>query len=487
MLAELAISPVPSFPPVARMSARRAFGRTAAAAGGAMFARRMSGARRRRAALGCAGALALASIGCAAQAQTVIVDQAALLPRVLVNPNDNDANFAYARASAEARDYEAAIVALERTLFFNPNLTRAKYELGVLYYRLKSWEMAQRYFEDALAMPGLEPDLRERIEIMLPAVKKEMAPSRLSGVLQLGVGYSSNVPVAPAFGFVRSNGADIPNPGPYYQRGGANLTALGEVRHVYDFENQRGDVWESRFAGIATSQFAFGELSSILVEATTGPRLALAPEALPGASIRPYAVASYATLALGRLGSSIGGGVTVRFPFGSVFYVEPGVEWRHLDIAATNRFLEVASTQNTGSQWTGSLAARWSATDRLTFDGKILFGRNSSITSTLTSRRFGLEGAMRYEFDPPSEAIGWRWSVTPFVRYTETRFDAADPFVDPFVTRVDRQIRIGSQIDMPITKMFGVAALVQYMRNNSNLPNYRASAWSGLIGPTLRF
>ena len=53
--------------------------------------------------------------------------------------------------------------------------------------------------------------------------------------------------------------------------------------------------------------------------------------------------------------------------------------------------------------------------------------------------------------------------------------------------RVDRQIRVGSQFDMPITKMFGVAALVQYMRNNSNLPNYRASAWSGLIGPTLRF
>ncbi|MCC0001727.1 MAG: tetratricopeptide repeat protein [Methylobacteriaceae bacterium] len=452
-----------------------------------MYRKNLFGARRRRGVAGYASALALMLAAGAAQAQSVIADQSTLLPRILANPADHDANFAYAHASVEARDYEAAIAALERTLFFNPNLTRAKYELGALYYKLKSFDMAQRYFEDALKTPGLEPDLRARIEIMLPATKKELEPSRLSGVLQLGVGYSSNVPLAPVFGLIRSNGADIPNPGPYYQRGGVNLTALGEVRHVYDFENQRGDTWESRFAGIGTSQFAFGELSSVLVEATTGPRLALAPEALPGASIRPYVAASYATMALGRLGSSIGGGVTARFPIGDSFQVEPGVEWRHLDIAATSRFLEVASTLNTGSQWTGSLAARWRATDRLTFDGKALFGRNSSYTSTLTSRRFGLEGSARIEFDPPSELIGWRWSATPFVRYAETRFSAADLFVDPLVVRVDRQIRVGSQFDMPITKMFGVAALVQYVRNNSNLPNYRASAWSGLIGPTLRF
>ncbi len=468
------------------MATRRAVRHTAVAAGVAMRNWNHVGARGLRVVMRLAGALAATWVA-AAQAQSVVVDQATLLPRVIANPSDHDANFAYARASVEARDYEAAIVALERMLFFNPNLTRAKYELGALYYRLKSYDMALRYFDDALKTPGLEPDLRARIAIMLPAAQKEMEPSRLSGVLQLGVGYSSNVPLAPPFGFIRSYGADIPNPGPYYQRGGANLTALGEVRHVYDFENQRGDLWETRFAGVGTSQFAVGALSSVLFEASTGPRLALAPETLPGASIRPYVVGSYATMALGRLGSSVGGGVAARIPIGNVFQIEPGVEWRHLDIAATSRFLEVASTLNTGSQWTGSLATRWSATDRLTFDAKVLWGRNSSLTNTLSSRRLGLEGAARYEFDPPSEMIGWRWSATPFVRYLETRFDAPDVFVDPFVTRVDRQWRIGSQFDMPITKMFGVAALVQYMRNNSNLPNYRASAWSGLIGPTLRF
>lgn len=421
-----------------------------------------------------------------ASAQTMSAEQAQLLPALLAKPTDYDANFSYAKAAVAARDYEAAIVALERILFFNPNLSRAKYELGSLYFRLKSYEMAVRYFEEALATPGLEPDIRERIDVTMAAARKEMQPSRIYGVLQLGLGYNSNVPGSPS-GFIRSFGADIPNPGPYYARGGASAVALGEIRHVYDFGNQRGDSWETKFSGIGSAQFGQGSLSSILFEASTGPRLALTPDALPGATVHPYVIASYGAMALGRLGSSVGGGVSVNVPIGAYVSVEPGMEWRKLNIAATSPLLEVASVQNTGSQWTASLAARWAATGRLTFDGKMLWGRNSSFTSALTSRRFGLEASARYEFDAPWSSIGWRWSASPFVRYAEIRFGAPDVFVDSLVTRVDRQWRVGAQLDMPISQMFGVAALIQYTRNNSSLPNYRSSAWSALVGPTLRF
>ena len=165
------------------MAARRAVRRSAPAAGVAMHTRLNAGARRRIPAISMAGALALIGAAGVAQAQTQVADQATLLPRVLANPSDHDTNFAYARASVEARDYEAAIVALERALYFNPNLTRAKYELGALYFRLKSYDMAQRYFEDALKTPGLEPDLRARIEIMLPETKKQQETSRFSGLL----------------------------------------------------------------------------------------------------------------------------------------------------------------------------------------------------------------------------------------------------------------------------------------------------------------
>ena len=87
-----------------------------------------------------------------------------LRARASANPTDYPQSFAYARAAIDARDYEAAITAYERILFYNPALSRAKFELGNLYFRLSSYSMAVRYFEEALADPALESDTRARAE-----------------------------------------------------------------------------------------------------------------------------------------------------------------------------------------------------------------------------------------------------------------------------------------------------------------------------------
>ncbi|MGY9054413.1 MAG: tetratricopeptide repeat protein, partial [Alphaproteobacteria bacterium] len=70
---------------------------------------------------------------------------------VLADPSDIDAAFEYARIAAALGDYEAAISSLERMLIFDPNLLKVKVELGVLYFRLGSYETAKSYFDQALA------------------------------------------------------------------------------------------------------------------------------------------------------------------------------------------------------------------------------------------------------------------------------------------------------------------------------------------------
>ena len=54
-------------------------------------------------------------------------------------------------SSAKLGDNEAAVSALERMLLFNPNLPRVELELGALYFRMGSFEMARSYFDKALA------------------------------------------------------------------------------------------------------------------------------------------------------------------------------------------------------------------------------------------------------------------------------------------------------------------------------------------------
>ena len=55
----------------------------------------------------------------------------ALFQQMYKNPSNLEASFKFAEQAVKRGDYEAAIGALERMLFFNPNLPRVKLELGV--------------------------------------------------------------------------------------------------------------------------------------------------------------------------------------------------------------------------------------------------------------------------------------------------------------------------------------------------------------------
>jgi opacity protein-like surface antigen len=433
-------------------------------------------------ALAC-GALAL--VATSALAQSPSAEQSGLFQRQLSRPDNYELNYQYATAATQGRDYEAAIVALERLLYFNPNLSRAKYELGVLYLRMRSFAMAAHYFDAALATPGLEEQIRRRIEVMAPQARKELSPSRFYGTLQAGVGYDSNFTQSRGVAPMRSFGAWTLNPLAVPQVSGANATVLGDVLHVYDFQNGRGDLWETRVAGVTTLQPAYSAYSAGFVEASTGPRIALAPAAMPGLSIRPYLVGDYSSISGAGFAQSGGAGVSLSVPVGA-FSLEPGVEYRRIDVSGSNLPFASQYVFNTGSLATASLAAQWRALDWLTFDGRALYRRNATAAPWTSSREFGLQGSAKVTFDPPVDTIGWRWSVTPFVRYASYAFDAADPSVDPWVTRRDRQWRTGAQFDMPVTPDWGVSALVQYSRTTSNIPNFNASSWSFLVGPTYR-
>ena len=97
--------------------------------------RRFAGAWR-GAALALALALVLAGERAAAQpsgftpATPVVVDPdyEALFRQVLRDPSNLDLSFRFAEAATRRGDYEAAIGALERIVFYNPNLPRVRLE-----------------------------------------------------------------------------------------------------------------------------------------------------------------------------------------------------------------------------------------------------------------------------------------------------------------------------------------------------------------------
>ena len=124
---------------------------------------------------------------------------------------------------------------------------RVKYELGSLYFRLGSYEMARRYFREALACPDIDPATKDRIEASLPDADKQMQQSRLSAFVQTGLRYQSNASYAPTSGTVRLGGQDLALLPSATRKSDTNWFALAGVSHDYDLDDQRGDTLETRF------------------------------------------------------------------------------------------------------------------------------------------------------------------------------------------------------------------------------------------------
>ena len=137
----------------------------------------------------CAGALAPALLlivsSLPAKSQTTSDLLNPLFQGILARPADFNNALQYATL-APAGDIESAISTYEQLLFYNPNLANVRFELGVLYYRLGSYEMARSYFDSALKMKDMTPGLRQRTEDLIAAIDKKLQPDQFSGYVQSG-------------------------------------------------------------------------------------------------------------------------------------------------------------------------------------------------------------------------------------------------------------------------------------------------------------
>ena len=97
---------------------------------------------------------------------------------MLKDPGNLETVMAYAQAATKAGDYEAAVSAYEGMLIIDSNLPRVRLELGILYYRLKSYETSRTYLETALESPTLPQDIRKPAELLLAKMPKQSKSSR---------------------------------------------------------------------------------------------------------------------------------------------------------------------------------------------------------------------------------------------------------------------------------------------------------------------
>jgi hypothetical protein len=407
-----------------------------------------------------------------------------LFQRILVNPADLDANFRFAEVATQLGDYEAAIGALERMIFYNPNLPRVRLELGILYFRLGSYAMARTYFESAIAGPDVPSEVTQRVNAFLTEIERRLSTTQWAGYAQFGLRHQSNASAGPSSPLVRALGRDAILDRRYTRRPDWNAFAVGTVRHIYDFENQRGDVWETTFTTYHARQFDIQRLNTSLFDLQTGPRLALAPDSLPGAYVRPYLIGSFVWLGDAPYLGSIGGGVGLGFNWRDM-QVEPFVEVRRREFHESAAY-RTAEEQD-GTLWSVGVTFGSPLYESLRWQSRISYSINDA------HERFGFYGydhvaadlSFPYEFAGPWGSRSW--VLSPYIGYSQFRYDEPNLIVDPNVKRHDREWRVGAGLDLPISDNIGLGLQVTYSVIDSNLRNFRSRNLAISFGPTLRF
>src|ERR1700721_1275516 len=178
-----------------------------------------------------------------ADSGALAAQKAQLFQQMLQDPSNLDVTFAYADVSAKLGENEAAIAALERMLLFNPNLPRVDLELGVLYYRLGSFDAALSYFQKAKSF-NPPPEVIARVDEYMAKKAASQSPNQFSGYVFFGAQYQSDANVAPGSPLVLSPFGAVLLSNQFVKHDDVNLFGTGTFLYSYDLETQNRDTLE---------------------------------------------------------------------------------------------------------------------------------------------------------------------------------------------------------------------------------------------------
>jgi hypothetical protein len=397
----------------------------------------------------------------------------------LTQPSDFNDALQYA-AAASANDIESAIGTYEQLLFYNPTLSRIHFQLGVLYYRLGSYEMARGYFKSALEQQDIQPDLRQRIVDLLSDVDKQLQADRFTGFVSTGLAYQSNPGGGPGPQAVLASGRSFDSR--FFAKSDENWFGAFALNYVHDFENQRGDTFEASVQGYDAQQFNLQQFDIGMVEFRAGPRFVLTPGSANAVSIKPYVIVTGSLLGDTAYSGSAGGGLTLHANVGNVL-LDPYAEIVQQSFRNSS-FYPLASNLN-GPLSTIGLQASGPIVSGLGWQTRAAFAHSSASFSPDSYDAYIADLWLPWNFSLPGD--GRTWTLTPIVGFSNWQYNAPDPAIDPNTTPHTTEWRAGVGLDVPIWSKVYMSMLVQYRADTSNIAAFTMHDFSVSGGPTFKF
>jgi tetratricopeptide (TPR) repeat protein len=436
-----------------------------------------------------AGALATVAFFSSATAQqpagaavigtsVVQYDYDALFQQMYKSPSNLDVSFKFAEQAVARGDYEAAIGALERMLFFNPDLPRVKLELGVLYFKLGSYELARSYFQEALK--SAPDDIRGQVQAYLAEIDRRLAKYEYSVFFNAGLRYQTNANVGPNGLLVRALGQDAILDNKFGKTPDWNSFQVLAATYAYK-TSMRGDAIEATFVGLNSRQFKLDQFNLGLVELLVGPRIALGQNA----SFKFYGIGDQVWLGDANYFNAAGAGLSARSTISNVGLIEGYIEGRYRNFFDSLNY--PLASQQTGTLLTSAVITDFTLMPGLHSVTRAGYDENRAIFDYNSYRRYSIDVALPFEFVLSPFGTPHQFVIAPTAGYSWANYIAPNPIIDPMTIRRDREQRYGAIFDAQLVNNVWLRTQIQYAKIDSSLPNFTTSNFSVGFGPTLRF
>ena len=180
-------------------------------------------------------------------------------------PNNMDANFAYANLAVKMGKTEEAIATYERMLILNPELARVKLDLALLLMRTGGHDQARTLFKEVLAT-NPPAQVERNIRMMLTRLDKAQKKHNFSMILGVGANYDRNANSASSSGNVEFFGVPIPLDDSSQAQADTEKFAMMNAKHTYILPTPKQHTinteamvykgYRQKFSNLETSMFS---------------------------------------------------------------------------------------------------------------------------------------------------------------------------------------------------------------------------------------
>lgn len=395
---------------------------------------------------------------------------------VLRNPSNQALNRRLIQLAIELRDYDTAIGAVERLIFYQPNDPALQLEAARLYLLIKSYAAAAGYLQAVSQFGRASPDQLAEAAALLADIDKKTQTLPFSGLVQSGIRFQSNANIGSKEIGINDN---FPFEKPQQDW---NTFVLGTVGASSQLTKNLAI--EGTLSGYYGDQWKVNRLDLGFVEATFGPRLSNDSRSL---SLKPYVIGQAVTLAGRPYQRSAGAGAQLRWTFAEGWYIEPGAEYKHRLYINSGAY--PAAADQTGDLYTYAVSARGQFSDRISWSSRVAYAENDAAKGYQSYYQYLANLALLFQFDFLGSE---NWAFSPYAKVLYSDYRGVAPPEElagpPFdIIRRDFQWSIGASLEIPLVDELKLGVQVEYTSNDSNLDRYVYQNLQIVTGPIARF